>query len=304
MKSEGPLVSVVLTSYNHGKYIHKTIDSILGQDYSNLELIIIDDASKDNSRQIIEEYASKDKRIIALYHTTNKGIAKTANDGLAIARGDYICFQGSDDIWYKDKLSTELEIAAGKKDVIVWSEGDVIDAYDEKLGFKFVDDLHKAKDRKKNGHILSELLKGFFIFGQSIFIPADLMRGVRYDENFRYLNDYIFYLEVFSRGESLFIPKPTAAYRIHGKNSILNNKVQWARDTVKLVPYLFEHYYSEMDSYAKAYWSLQYLSNLRIVPREERTKRRGFMKLYRYMLTWSSIKIVLKRMVKRNISLE
>ena len=68
------LVSVVMTSYNHEKYLADAIESVLNQTFSDFELIIVDDASRDNSQEIIREYQQKDRRIRSIFHSANQGI--------------------------------------------------------------------------------------------------------------------------------------------------------------------------------------------------------------------------------------
>lgn len=91
-----PLISVIVPIYNVQKYIRQCLDSIILQTYKNLEIILIDDGSKDDSLKIIKEYEKKDKRIKVLTQK-NEGVSKTRNKGIALSKGDYISFIDSDD---------------------------------------------------------------------------------------------------------------------------------------------------------------------------------------------------------------
>jgi glycosyltransferase involved in cell wall biosynthesis len=84
------LVSVIMASYNHEKYLPEAIESVLDQTSPDLELVIVDDASKDSSREIVEAYQKRDCRVRAFFHEKNRGIAITANDALEAATGQYI----------------------------------------------------------------------------------------------------------------------------------------------------------------------------------------------------------------------
>ena len=86
------LVSVIMGSYNHEKYIGEAIESVLNQTCKDLELIIVDDASKDNSRALIEAYSVKEPRVRAFFHKVNLGIARTINDCLKQALRQYSLF--------------------------------------------------------------------------------------------------------------------------------------------------------------------------------------------------------------------
>lgn len=89
-------ISIVMPAYGVEKYIAKSIESVINQTYKNLELIIVDDESPDNSGKIAEEYAAKDERIKVI-HKKNGGVASARNAALDIATGDYITFIDSDD---------------------------------------------------------------------------------------------------------------------------------------------------------------------------------------------------------------
>ena len=137
-----------MPSYNHEKYISESIESVLNQSFKDFELIILDDCSKDNSQDIITTYQKKDARIRALFHKKNMGIAKTANDLLAEAKGKYVAFTSSDDVWEKSKLEKQLVILDRDDSLIVWSEGEIIDSESKPKGYTFAS-MHGAVEKKK-----------------------------------------------------------------------------------------------------------------------------------------------------------
>lgn len=106
MKEESPLVSVVLPVFNMSAYVNEAVDSVLGQTYSPIELIAIDDASTDNSRALLEAYGDN-VRVFA--HETNKGIAGGRNTGIAAAQGSFIAFMDADDIWAPNKIERQMQ---------------------------------------------------------------------------------------------------------------------------------------------------------------------------------------------------
>lgn len=105
-----PLISFIVPSYNFEKYIGKCIESILAQTYSNLELIIVNDGSTDNSCLIIDEYAKKDARITAI-HKTNEGVSIARNTGLNKSKGKYVCFVDADDFISSDFAEYMINLA-------------------------------------------------------------------------------------------------------------------------------------------------------------------------------------------------
>ena len=103
------LVSIITPNYNSEKFIKDTIESVLNQTYSNWELIIIDDVSTDNSFDIAKEYEKKDKRIKAIRLSKNSGAAIARNRGIEVAKGRFIAFLDSDDLWKKYKLEKQIK---------------------------------------------------------------------------------------------------------------------------------------------------------------------------------------------------
>lgn len=99
------MISVVLPSYNRAHILPRAIESILGQTYKDIELIIVDDGSSDNTAEVVGRFS--DSRIVYV-RQENAGACAARNNGIAHARGDYIAFQDSDDIWHQDKLEKQL----------------------------------------------------------------------------------------------------------------------------------------------------------------------------------------------------
>jgi glycosyltransferase involved in cell wall biosynthesis len=234
-----------MPSYNHEKYISEAIESVLNQTFADFELIITDDASVDRSKEIIQAYAKKDDRIRAYYHNENKGIAKTMNDGLEAAKGKFIALFSSDDVWVENKLEKQLQVLSETEDLVVWSEGLVIDASRVPTGELFTK-KHGALDRRKSGNIFNELLKGNYICGQSVILKRENVKDIKFDEQLKYLNDYKFMVELARRYEFYFIQEPLAMYRIHGKNSTLSNKDEWLKDQIVINEYFLQQYASIM----------------------------------------------------------
>ena len=111
-KNKNPDISIIVLMYNQANCIHKCLRSIQNQSLKNIEIIIIDDCSIDNSIEIIEEYKKTDKRIILIKHDSNDGKIKSRSEGIRKARGNYITFIDGDDAFiHKDILLNSLNIA-------------------------------------------------------------------------------------------------------------------------------------------------------------------------------------------------
>ena len=115
------LVSIIMPSYNSGKYIARSIESILSQTYQNWELLITDDNSKDDTQEILRRFAAKDFRVRVFQMTSNKGPGYARNYSIEQARGRYIAFCDSDDCWLPMKLEKQLELMREKDCALSYS---------------------------------------------------------------------------------------------------------------------------------------------------------------------------------------
>lgn len=102
-------ISVIMPAYNAAQYIEKAIQSVIGQTIKSWELIIVNDASTDNTSEIVRRMAAQDMRIVLHENKINLGVSETRNRGIGLAVGEYIAFLDSDDIWEHDKLQRQLE---------------------------------------------------------------------------------------------------------------------------------------------------------------------------------------------------
>lgn len=102
-------VSIITPAYNCEKFISKTIESVLSQTYPHWEMIVVNDCSSDTTGQIAQKYASYDKRIKYIKLEYNSGAAVARNVAMSMAKGQYIAFLDSDDLWLPDKLSTQIK---------------------------------------------------------------------------------------------------------------------------------------------------------------------------------------------------
>lgn len=236
------LVSVIMSSYNYANYISDAIESVLEQDIRDTELIIVDDCSKDNSREIIQSYEKKDARIRTILHEENLGIARTYNDGLDAAKGEYVAFLDSDDIWKRNKLERQLSILRKNDDLVVWSEGRVIDREGKPTGQTFTQRQYGSRE-KKTGDIFEMLLFSNFIFDSSLIVKRENIGQIRFDGSLKYLNDHKFVVDLARIYSFYFIEEQLADYRIHGKNTILlRDQNSWLHDEIALRKYFLDEY--------------------------------------------------------------
>jgi glycosyltransferase involved in cell wall biosynthesis len=121
------LVSVIIPAYNRGKYIKRALASVLAQTYADLEAIMVDDGSEDDTVPVVEAYARKDSRIRLIKHDKRKGAQAARNTGIVAAAGKWIAFLDSDDRWLHDSLALRLQVAGNGNLRVVHSECYVIE---------------------------------------------------------------------------------------------------------------------------------------------------------------------------------
>jgi len=184
-----PFVSIILPTYNRAYILSRSIDSVLNQTYDNFELIIVDDGSTDNTQEIVNSF--DDIRIRYLQNEENKGVSSALNIGIRFSSGDFISFQGSDDIWKPNKLYKELEKfkTANNEVGIVYSRVCQIKSNKK----KYVPDSNVVK---KEGSIHQDLLKGNFVNGLSCIRRECFEKVGLFDENLHSLEDWELYLRI------------------------------------------------------------------------------------------------------------
>ena len=212
------LVSIITPSYNSEKYIFQTIESVLNQTYENWEMIIVDDASIDNSINIIESYTKKDNRIKLIKLKKNNGPAIARNVGIKNAKGRYIAFLDSDDLWLPTKLEKQINFMK-KNDVgLCYSSYYLIDEKSNNIG-KF--NIPKEKVT------YFELLKTCIIGNLTAIYDIEKV-GKVFMENVGH-EDYTLWLKILKKIHCAYgIKEPLAQYRIY-YNSISSNKFRAAK---------------------------------------------------------------------------
>lgn len=215
---EEELCSVIMPAYNCEKYIAEAIESVIKQTYKNWELIIVNDASTDDTEKIIKSYQEKDKRIKLISLTENQGVANARNTAIQNSEGRYIAFLDADDYWEKEKLQEQITFMKNKN--ITFSY------HDYKL-------LNTAKNKEKQIKVplkldYNQLLKGNTTGScLTVCIDRKIVDKI-YFPNEKH-EDYICWLNTLKNYciEGYGLNKTLGTYRI-GKKSISSNKLQSA----------------------------------------------------------------------------
>lgn len=229
-KKEKELLSVIIPSYNHEKYIGQAIESVLSQTYRNLELIIIDDGSEDNSVPFIKQY---DDPRITLVVQQNEGAHRAINRGLEMAKGDYLAILNSDDIYSKDRFAIMIrELEKDSELDFVCSYLEVIDADGKSLGIKkgwenmlSWEAPNKDLSLQAESDFVSNLLVTNFISTTSNFLfTRKLYQEIGGMRNLRFAHDWDFALRAAEVTKCKIVKKPLMKYRVHATNTISSNR--------------------------------------------------------------------------------
>ena len=180
-----PFITVVMPNYNGRRFVEQAIDSVLNQTYSNFELLVVDDCSKDDSLQLIQQKAQSDDRIriIALEH--NAGVANARNVGIKEAKGEFIALLDNADLWTEDKLERQLALAQKGAD-IVYCSYDFIDEQNNSIKKPFV------VPQQTN---FNKMLASSVISCSTSFIKTELMQAHPFNPDF-YHEDYVLWMEL------------------------------------------------------------------------------------------------------------
>lgn len=193
-----PKVSVILSTYNGSKFIGRAIESVLNQNFQDFELIIIDDGSTDNTFQIINQWAKKDKRIIILKNEKNLGVPKSLNRGLKVAKGEYVALIDDDDEWIdKDKIKKQVEfLEQNHSYVLVGTKTIAVDKNNQEL-YRIDQAGQDELIRKKM------FLNNYFIQSSILFRKDIILKFGGYSENEkeRYVEDYDIVLKLGTVGK-------------------------------------------------------------------------------------------------------
>jgi glycosyltransferase involved in cell wall biosynthesis len=211
-----PVVSVIIPLYNSEEYINDTIQSVVSQTYKDWELIVVDDCSTDNSRDIVKNVAQIDERIKLLELDNNfGGPAVPRNIGIKKSKGKYVAFLDSDDLWHKEKLEVCLKYFDSNVDIV----------YHDLLRFGKVNFLSKRrmKGRKlKRPVIIDLLMNGNGISNSSVIARANIIKSVGcLNESKKMIaaEDYNLWLKISEVTDNfLHIPKELGRYLIGDDN--------------------------------------------------------------------------------------
>jgi len=232
--TSSPLVSVIAINYNFSAWLREALDSVRNQTYDNIELIIIDDHSTDNSVPLIQEWMTTylgSCRLIV--NEKNMGVCATLNKAFSKATGKYISAIALDDIWMPDKTKIQVQImeSASADTCVVYSDAYLI-REDGSLRDKYFMEIRNVKGAPE-GNIFEDLLTDNFIPAMSILLRMDCYKAIgNFDEQLVY-EDYDMWLRLSKKYKFLYSDYRSVKYRIKDKS--LSTSIIWDVPNTKIL---------------------------------------------------------------------
>lgn len=220
------LISVIMPAFNAERFISESIESVLSQSFYNLELLIVDDGSTDDTRSIIDEFESRDPRVHVLNNIRSKGVSGARNTGISSAKGDWVAFLDSDDVWYESTLEHRVSVANKypECDVItsdynIWfpddesSEVPITSA--NPVWAKYFFNCTKASEDLKMIKPIGAFLESALTHTSVIMVKTELLRSLGgFDESLKTYEDVLLWLKLAAYSECIvFIPVVGSKYR-------------------------------------------------------------------------------------------
>jgi glycosyltransferase involved in cell wall biosynthesis len=219
-------VSVILPCCDSEKWIAEAVESVLKQSHKDIQLIVIDDGSRDNTVEIVERFANNDQRLVLIKRKHRSGGPATPrNDGINVATGEYLAFIDSDDVWHRSKL--ELQLSAMRTH-----------------GLNFISSLHTCfRDETPNARAINQqqleiqrkshyqLISKNWVVTSSALISKELLNGIQFNQSISYVGveDYLVWLHIHQRKDirSAVLIAPLVFYRLRN-DSISSSKITMA----------------------------------------------------------------------------
>ena len=218
-------VDILLATYNGEKYITEQIESILNQTYKDFRLLISDDCSTDNTRQIISEYVKKDKRIIVYTQKENIGVVQNFEFLMKKVENDYFMFSDQDDIWKENKIEITLNKLENANASLVYSDLEVVDS-DLNITYESYWKLKGIYQKIKKYNNFDSLYLNNFVTGCTIIAKKELIdKALPLPKNSKYvLHDYWLALIASQEGNIEYVEESLIKYRQHKNNKVGSKK--------------------------------------------------------------------------------
>jgi len=229
------VVSVILPSYNSQAWVAEAIESVLTQTHEDLELIVIDDGSTDNTLNIINSLAKDSRLKLVKRPHRSGGPATPRNEGIELASGDYLAFIDSDDVWHPEKL--ELQLKTMQRQQLNFLSSLHVGFREAAPTPQTIDQTGISTQRKNH----RKLLNKNWVVTSSAVMSAHLLEGLKFDQSPEYIGieDYLLWLYIHQRNDiqSAVLEAPLVFYRLRDDSISASKRIMALK-----IYYLLSHY--------------------------------------------------------------
>jgi len=224
-----PSVSVVIPTYNQASFLPEAVASVRAQEFPNLEIIVVDDGSTDDTSGALERLSGEGK--LQAIRQENAGAAAARNRGISAARGDWIAFLDADDFWFPGKLSAQFDALRRSP----------------KAGFCYTDVLLRLKNGEERHHkspmsgpLLLELLTGNYFATPTVLVRRDCFEKVgTFNAELRTGEDWDMWLRLSSHFDSVWVPQPLSLVRVSPVDLLKHSVEAFERCTLRVIDRLY-----------------------------------------------------------------
>ena len=209
-----PAVSVIIPTYNRENFIGRALVSVLSQTYRDMEIIVVDDGSFDDTYGVVKKLAGSEAPLRYLAHEKNRGAQAARNSGISVAAGDYIAFLDSDDEWLPDKLERQMSLMAQNHGLrgAVYAGYQHVYLHNDK-GIEYIPRLR--------GNIYKAILEASFGDMNTLMVRKDILIAAGLcDERIRAYHEWDLCIRLARRTEFDYVPEALARYHRHGSPTI------------------------------------------------------------------------------------
>ncbi len=216
-----PKVSVLIPSFNHAPFLNACLDGVFGQTYGDLEVVLVDDGSKDQSVAIAREYAAREPRLQVHVNEHNLGTYGTQQRALEMSQGEFVAILNSDDLWAPTKLESQVAALEAQRDArFCYTLGWKVD---ENGRVDESEDVHADWPRSTSHELLPWLLHENRVLASSVLLRRDI---VRFESSLRYSGDWVALLRPAEAAPAALVPERLNFWRMHSHNTFVRSARQ------------------------------------------------------------------------------
>jgi glycosyltransferase involved in cell wall biosynthesis len=228
-------LSVIIPSYNHEKFIERTLKSLEEQTFQDFEIILIDDGSTDRTVEMAKKVNSRAK----IFVQQNQGVDATRNRGVELSKGKYICFVDSDDMSAPERFERQIEVMENDPEIgLVYSDASIIDTEDNIIG-RFNDVYPVVR-----GNLAEKLIAHYcFVSIATVMIRKETFLKTGFFDPSRFAIEYMKWIEIALVSKTYYDPRPFAYVRRHETNtSKIIKKAEWSAKTRDALTKILDKY--------------------------------------------------------------